>query len=246
MRGGDEVGRAEQRRGLGGFFQEHIERGAGDVAAVEQFLEGHFVDQAAAGAIDDADARLALQQIFAAEDVAGAVGERRVQADEIGPGQQFIQRHLGHAHVLGAFRGEERIEGDHLHLQAQGAIGNDAADVAGADEAQRFCRHFDAHEAVLFPLAGLGGGIGLGQLAGQRKHKRDGVFGGGDAVAERRVHHDDAECGSGRDIDIVHPYAGAAHHLQIGGGGEHLLGDLGRGTDGEAIIIADDLDQLVF
>ena len=34
--------------------------------------------------------------------------------------------------------------------------------------------------------------------------------------------------------------------IWIGGGGEHLLGDLGRGTDGEAIIIADDLDQLVF
>ena len=215
------------------------------MAAVEQFLEGHFVNQAAAGAIDDADARLALQQIFAAEDVAGAVGERRVQADEIGAGQQFVERHLGHAHMLGAFRGEERIEGDHLHLQAQRAIGDDAADVAGADQAQCLGRHFDAHEAVLLPLAGLGGGIGFRQLASEREHQGDGVFGGGDAVAEWRVHHDDAERGSGRDIDIVNPDAGAAHHLQIGGGGEHLLGDLGGGADGEAIIIADDLDQLV-
>ncbi len=56
---------------------------------------------------------------------------------------------------------QEGIIGDHLHAQATAAVGNDRADVAAADDAQRLVEELDAHEAVLLPLAGMGGGIGL-------------------------------------------------------------------------------------
>ena len=125
------------------------------------------------------------------------------------------------------------------------AVGDDRADIAAADDAERLAGELDAHEAVLLPLAGLGRGVGLRDLAGQREHQGDGVLGGGDRVAEGRVHHDDALGGRGRDVDIVDADAGAADDLQVLGRGENLRRHLGGRADGEAVIVADDLEQLV-
>ncbi len=46
------------------------------------------------------------------------------------------------------------------------------------------------------------------------------------------------------DVDIVDADAGAADHLEVGRRVDDLLGDLGRGADREAIILADDGLQL--
>ena len=124
-------------------------------------------------------------------------------------------------------------------------VADDRADIAAADDAERLAGDLDAHEAVLLPLAGLRRGVGLGQLAGHGEHHGDGVLGGGDRIAERRVHHDDAAPRGGGNIDIVDADAGAADDLEIGRGGDQLFGDLGRRADGEAVILADDFEQLV-
>ena len=73
----------------------------------------------------------------------------------------------------------------------------------------------------------------------------DGMLGRGDRIAEGRVHHDDALLGRRRNVDIVDADAGAADHLEILRRGDDLLGDLARRADGEAIILADDFEQLV-
>ena len=93
---------------------------------------------------------------------------------------------------IGALRRQERIVGDHLHPQAERAVGDDRADIAAADDAERLAEDLDAHEVVLFPLAGVRRGVGLRDLPRQRQHQRDRMLGGGDRIAERRVHHDDA------------------------------------------------------
>ena len=98
----------------------------------------------------------------------------------------------------------------------------------------------------LLPFAGLGGAVGLGELAGERHQQRDGVLGGGDGIAEGRVHHDDALGGRGGHVDIVDADAGAADHAQPAIRlGQHLLGHLGRRADGEPVIIADDGGEVV-
>ena len=63
-----------------------------------------------------------------------------------------------------------------------------------------------------------------GICARQREHQRDRVLGGGDRIAERRVHHDDALGGRRRNVDVVDADAGAADHLQA----LRLLQDLRR------------------
>ena len=243
MRGADEVGRAKQRRILGRFGLEHVERGTSHLATVERILKRGFVDQAAARAVDDAHALLGLGQVFAAQDVAGLVGQRRVQRDEVGACQQRVEIGLFHAHFDRAFGRQEGIEGDDLHLEAQCTGGDDRADIARADQAQRLAGDFHAHKAIFGPQALLGLRIGFRDLTRQREHQRDGMFGGGDRIAKRRV-HDDHALGRGiGDVDIVDADAGATDDLQVGGGVEDRLGHLGRGADGEAVIVADDGDQ---
>ena len=125
------------------------------------------------------------------------------------------------------------------------AIGDDRADIAAADDAERLAGDLDAHEAVLLPLAGLGGDIGLRDLARQRQHQRDRMLGGRDRIAERRVHHDDALGGRRRNVDIVDADAGAADHLEVLRLLEDLGRDLGGGADGETVEVADELGELV-
>ena len=75
--------------------------------------------------------------------------------------------------------------------------------------------------------------------------QRDGVLGGRDRIAERRVHHDDAARGRGRNVDVVDADAGAADDLQLRRPLEQLRGDLGRRADRKAVIVADDPGELV-
>src|SRR5665213_3007635 len=76
------------------------------------------------------------------------------------------------------FMGVE-ITGKVLGLIGAGNIGSIVA-----DQAQHLAGDLHAHEAVLLPFAGLGGGIGGWKLARQRQHQRDRMLGGGDGVAE--------------------------------------------------------------
>src|SRR5690606_20904609 len=132
-----------------------------------------------------------------------------------------------------------------MHLEAHATRGDDRADIAAADDAERLAGDLDAHEAVLFPLAGLGRGVRLRQLARQCEHHGDGMLGGGDRVAEGRVHHDDALPRRRRNVDIVDADAGAANHLEVGRRSDQLLGHLGGGTNGEAVILADYFEHLL-
>ena len=100
-------------------------------------------------------------------------------------------------------------------LRPERPVGDDRADIAAADDAERLVEELDAHEAVLLPLAGMGRGVGFGDLAGERHHQRDRMLGGGDGIAEGRVHDDDAARGGGRDVDIVDADAGAADDLEL-------------------------------
>ena len=175
-------------RGLG---LEHVNAGARHLAALQRRDEIGLDDQAAARAVDDAHAVLHPRNRSRVDDATRLVGHRRVQGDEVGAGEKIIELDLLDAQFFGALVRQERVEGDDVHLQANAARGDDGTDIAAADHAQRLAGDLDAHEAVLFPFAGMGRGIGLRNLARQREDHGDGMLGGGDRVAERRVHDDD-------------------------------------------------------
>ena len=228
---------------LGGLFGEDVERRPRNVTLVEGLAQSDLVHQTAPGAVDDAHALLGLGDGFGRQDVAGLVGQGRVQGDEVGAGEKIVQLHLLHPELHGALGGQERVIGDHLHPQAIGAVGDDGADIAAADQAQRLGRQLHAHEAVLLPLAGLGGLVGFRQLAGEGEDQGDGVLGGGDGVAEGGVHHHDPGLGGGGNVDIVDADARPADDLQRLCRRDHVGVGLGGGTDGQTVILTDDLQE---
>ena len=242
----DEVWMAEQRVGRRRLLDEDIEGRARNMTAVERRAQCSLVDKAAAGAIDDANARLGLRQIFRREDVARLRRQGRVEGDEIGARQEIVEFELFDAELLGALCAQERIEGDDPHLQSERARGDDRADIPATNDAERLAGQLDAHEAVLFPLARLGRDVGARDLPSEREHQCDRMLGGGDRIAERRVHHDHAASGGGRNVDVVDADARAADDFQFRRALEQLGCDFGVGANGEPVIVANDLGELLF
>jgi len=72
------------------------------------------------------------------------------------------------------------------------------------------------------------------------------MFGGGDRIAERRIHDDDAAGGSRRNIDVVDADAGAPDHFEVLGLIQKLARNLGRGADRQSIEAIDRGGKLVF
>ncbi len=245
MRRAHHVGMAEQRIGRRRLLDEHVEGRARDLPGIERLPQRLLVDQPAARTIDDAHALLHRRDRSGIDDVLGLVGQRRVQRDEVGALEQFRKIDLLDSKIARALGRQERIVGDHLHAQAVAAVGHDRADIAAADDAERLGGDLDPHEAVLLPFAGLRRSVGLRDLTRQREHQRDGVLGGGDRIAERRVHHDHALGGRRRNVDVVDADAGAADHPQLLGFLQKLRRHLGGGADGKAVEVADHLGELV-
>jgi hypothetical protein len=89
-----------------------------------------------------------------------------------------------------------------------------------------------------FPLAGLGRGVGLGDL---RASANIIAIACSAVVIElpKGVFITMMPLRGGRNVDIVDADAGAADDLQVGRGGDQLFGHLGGRADGEAVILAD-------
>ena len=78
MRRADNVGMPEQHVRGSGLLDEHIERGTCNLLGIERFDQRLLVDQAAARAIDDADALFHFRQRRGVDDVFGLLGQRGV------------------------------------------------------------------------------------------------------------------------------------------------------------------------
>ncbi len=244
MRRDDDVRHPEQRRGRRRFLGEHVQRRARDMTRFQRLGQRRLVDQPAARAVDDPDTLFRRRDGLLRQDVPRLVGQRNMQRDEVRPRQQLVQLDLGDTHMRRAVIRQEGIIGQHLHPKTQRAVADNRPDVPRADHAQRLVEDLRPHEAVLFPLAGMGRGRRLRQLPRDGEHHGNGVFGCRDRVSEGRVHHDHALFRRRRNIDIVHPDPGPPDHLQPRRRRQHLVADLGGGPDGETIVIADDGEQL--
>ena len=134
--GDDDALLFEQRvlaRGLGG---EHVEGGPADLARTHGFEQVVLVDDAAASCVHEAHAVLHDGELLARDHAAGGGGERGMHADEVALGIEPVEfdgfRTEG-AHALGR---HERVVGNDMHLEGEGAAGHLRTDGAEADEAR--------------------------------------------------------------------------------------------------------------
>ncbi len=109
----------------------------------------------------------------------------------------------GAQHVVGALGllgadlavaavGDERVERDHAHAEGLGADGDELADAAEAQDAERLALELGAAELAALPLAAREARVRLRDVAGEGQDEGDRVLGGGDRVGLRRVGDDDA------------------------------------------------------
>ena len=137
--------------------------------------------------------------------------------------------------------GDERVVGEHLHLEPERAPGDLPADPAEAEHAERLVGELDPAPLRALPPPLRQRRVGLRDVAREREQQPDRVLGGRDDVRLGRVRDDDPAPRRGVDVDVVDPDAGAPDHLQLRGARDHVGGDLRRRADDQRVVAADDL-----
>ncbi len=81
---------------------------------------------------------------------------------------------------------------------------------------KRFAAQLAALQGLLFPLAGVHGGVGPCELTRHGQHEREGVLSNRHGVAAGSVHDHDAALGGSVEIDVVDAHPGASDDAQLG------------------------------
>ena len=238
--------RSSSKRGCsaGGLRGEHVEGGAGDLPRAHGFEQVVLVDDAATGRVHEAHAVLHGSELLAGDHAAGGGGQGGVHADEVALGVEAADLDGFGAEGADALDRDERVIGDDVHLEGEGATGHLGTDRAEADEAEGAAAKLGAHKVAAAPLAAAQGTVGAGDVASKGDEQGESVLGGGDGVAARRVHDHDAALGGGLKIDVIHPGAGAGDDLEAAGVGEGVGRDLGLAAHHEGLVAGQGLAEL--
>ena len=150
--------------------------------------------------------------------VAGAV-----QRHEVRPPEQFVHRHGGGAAPGDLLLGQVGVGGEHRHPEGPRELGDAAADVADADQAEGLAADLAAHQ-VLAAVAAVPPqpAVVLGDALGEVEHQPQRVLGDRRGVGARLVHDEHAGPGAGGDVDGVVAGADRGHAEQPGAAFEQL------------------------
>ena len=239
----DDVLELEQLAGVR-LGREDVERGARDLPVPDGLRERALVDELAAGGVDDPDAVAHLGERPGVDEVPGLVGERQVQGQELGRGEDLRRVPcVLRPELAETLRSDERVVADDAHAEAERAAGDLPPDPAEAEHAERLVRELDPAPARALPAAVLERGVRLRDVARERDEQADRVLRGGDDRRVRRVRDDDPASRCRLDVDVVDADAGAADHLQPLGALDHVGGQLRRRADHDRVVAADDLGE---
>jgi hypothetical protein len=170
-----------------------------------------------------------------------------VQREELRDGEHLVRAlDALDAELPEALLGDERVVGDDAHPETQRAPRDLLADAAEAEHAERLALELDSAPGRALPAPLLQGGVRLWNVAGERDQQADRVLGGGRDRRLRRVGDDDPSARGGLDVDVVHPHACAADHLQAVGTLDQVGGQLRRRADHDRVVVADRLAKVAF
>ena len=244
MGGDHHPGMVHQPGVLRRLLSEYVQGHAAQLARIQPIQDGLLVHQFTPGHVYQAGSGLEQGHFLAADHAASAVGQRSVQGDEVGLGQQLLQGEQLDALAPGVVGRNEGVVPHQPHVKALGAVGHFRTDSAQAANAQGLITDFHTHELATLPLARLQGLVSGGDVSRQGQHQGHGVFRRRHGVAGGSVDHGDTGGGGCVQVDVVHADAGAGDHLQLLGRLDDLLGHLGLAAHHQPVIIADDRQQL--
>ena len=248
MRGHDHVVQIEQLAAglLDGLMLEHVETGLEEGAVLQAGDQLIFLDQAAAGAVDERGGGLHPAELLTADGVMGGGNLGQVDADEVGLLPDFLGGRLELAQIADLILGEVRIVTDDLHAEAVlGLLHGELGDTAAADHAQGLAAELIGvlHAHADQEVAGAELLVDIVKALGAQQHHQDGVLGDGVGVAGGREDDLDVLLGGVVHVDVVETGALLADDLQVGAGVHHLGGDgLGAAHDGIGLELGKLLD----
>ena len=144
---------------------------------------------------------------------------RQVDREEVGLGDDLVERQQLDAHLAGAVGGHERVVGDEPHAERLGPVGDELADAAEADDAERLVGELDALPAGCAPSGRPSSAAwAWGTLRAWASSSAivcsaaETMFDCGalTTITPRR--------GGGVDVDVVEPDAGPADDDELGAG----------------------------
>ena len=207
VRRDDDLVEPEQRPVVG-LAREDVERGAGELPGRDRLRERLLVDERAARGVHEPGAVAHVRDRLAVDQAARLVGERRVERDDVGRGEQLLHRlRLLDAEVAEAVDADEGVVSDDRHPEPERAARNLLADAPEADHAERLPGDLDPAPAGALPPAVLERGVGLRDVPREREDQTDRLLGGRDDRRLRRVRDDDPAARRGGDVDVVDPDA---------------------------------------
>ena len=190
-----------------------------------------FVDESAAGDVHDVGGRLHDGELRLA-DHPGRLGRlRHVHRDEVALREHLVERQQLDLQLLRARGRHVGVVADDAHAEGTEALGDEGADAAETEDADRLLVELGAGERAALPLAGGKRGVRGRDVAREAQDVPDGELGGRDDVGGRGVDDHDAGARRGLDVDVVEPDAGAGDDLERRSGGKGLGIDPGRGAD---------------
>ncbi len=236
MRGQDHVRQAAQHRAellaaALGLLGEHVDGGAGDVAAFDVPPQRLVVDDEAAGQVQEQAARLHRGELGVPEQPAVTGPSVHVQGDGLHGFEQLGKSAAAARIPQGQLVGD--VVEVHRHAQVLGQHGQLGADVAVADDAEPAAADLVAAGCGLVPLPRVHLGVLLRQPPGQRDDLREHQLDDTAGVGERRVEHRDTAARRGGEVDLVDADAERADRGQARRRREDPLGDVRAGADAE-------------
>ena len=142
--------------------------------------------------------------------------------DEVRLAKQFVELDQPVAQPRHGLRVRDRIRDQHVHAEAQAALGHRAADAAESDHPHRRLVELAVEEGA--PAAGPHPAVVLDDAVRRGTHQGQGVVRHGLVVGTERHRHRDPMAGGRRHVDHVVADTDAGDHLEAGRGREHPLG----------------------
>ena len=245
MRRHDHVVAAEDRMIGHRLGREHVQRRAADRPVLERLLERLEVDQLTAGTVDDPDAVLHLRQRLGIDPVDRLRRLRQVDRDQVGAGVELVDvADPFDAELLEALGGDELVERDDVHVERQRSPGDELADPAETDHAERLAIELVAAEARARPLAVGEGGVRLRNVAEERQGEGQRVLRRRNRIGFGGVGNHDSPLRRRFDVDVVDAGARPADRTQGASPADQLGGHLGGRADQDRVELADPLLQL--
>ena len=221
--------------GAAGFFVRAVHTKSAKMAGPQRLQQRRTIKKFRPGHIDDASASLHLRQSLAADEARGRVIVRKLRNNPVAVGEQRFQRTIRHAElVLVILRQPGSLIIQRLHSERGCTARNLAADLAEADNAHRVAIEgprsgktppigswrvtpveWTVRQLVLRKLIDTDQIAQRAQLACQRQHQCESMFGAGDIGAAAHAEHFNLARFAGGHVDTAEQHSVFVNSLEI-------------------------------